>query len=171
MCDTLHTSPWVFNFGRFAPDCTGLPQQIWKRQNCNQVIKPGPGRPAGIVENCTVYDGLEIIDSEFYPRNISVPDTENGETETTSKLIETNKTIPAGLPGPGFITWLQFCLFHICWGSPVQWGLCEYVIVHTILGGSPVILWISLGGKPKWLPLKFGYYNAHKPHLARNVRN
>ena len=25
------------------------------------------------------------------------------------------------------------------------------------LGASPVILWISLGGKPKWLPLKFGY--------------
>ena len=42
---------------------------------------------------------------------------------------------------------------------PDQWGLCEYVIVHTILGGSPVILWISLGGKPKWLPLKFGYHD------------
>ena len=28
-----------------------------------------------------------------------------------------------------------------------EWGLCEYVIGHTILGGSPVILWISLGGK------------------------
>ena len=34
------------------------------------------------------------------------------------------------------------------------WGLYEYVIVHanvivhTSLGGSPVILWISLGGKP-----------------------
>ena len=41
-----------------------------------------------------------------------------------------------------------------------QWGLCEYVIVHTILGGSPVILWISLGGKPKWLPLKFGYHDV-----------
>ena len=39
-------------------------------------------------------------------------------------------------------------------------GLCEYVIVHTILGGSPVILWISLGGKPKWLPLKFGYHDV-----------
>ena len=39
-----------------------------------------------------------------------------------------------------------------------QWGLCEYVIVHTILGGSAVILWISLGGKPKWIPLKFGYH-------------
>ena len=37
-----------------------------------------------------------------------------------------------------------------------QWGLCEYVMVHTILGGSSVILWISLGGKPKWLP--FGYH-------------
>ena len=37
-----------------------------------------------------------------------------------------------------------------------QWGVCEYVIVQTILGGSPVILWISLGGKPKWLQLKFG---------------
>ena len=42
----------------------------------------------------------------------------------------------------------------------VQWGLCEYIIVHTILGGSPVILWISLGGKPKWLPLKFGYHDV-----------
>ena len=42
----------------------------------------------------------------------------------------------------------------------MQWGLCEYVIVHTIWGGSPVILWISLGGKPKWLPLKFGYHDV-----------
>ena len=42
----------------------------------------------------------------------------------------------------------------------VQWGLCEYVIVHTILVGSPVILYISLGGKPKWLPLKFGYHDV-----------
>ena len=36
----------------------------------------------------------------------------------------------------------------------------EYVIFHTIWGGSPVILWISLGGKPKWLPLKFGYHDV-----------
>ena len=41
-----------------------------------------------------------------------------------------------------------------------EWGLCEYVIVHTILGGSSDILWISLGGKPKWLPLKFGYHDV-----------
>ena len=44
--------------------------------------------------------------------------------------------------------------------ASIGWGLCEYVIVHTILGGSPVILWISLGGKPKWLPLKFGYHDV-----------
>ena len=25
-------------------------------------------------------------------------------------------------PARGFITWLQFCPFHICWGSPVQSG-------------------------------------------------
>ena len=37
-------------------------------------------------------------------------------------------------------------------------GACT-LIVHTILGGSPVILWISLGGKSKWLPLKFGYHD------------
>ena len=73
----------------------------------------------------------------------------------------------------------------MCWyacGSPLmKWGLCEYVIVHTILGGSPVILWISLGGKPKWLPLKFGYhdvmrtspiqalpvYPTHRPSFSR----
>ena len=40
------------------------------------------------------------------------------------------------------------------------WGLCEYVIVLTLWGGSPVILWISLGGKPKWLSLKFGYHDV-----------
>ena len=37
---------------------------------------------------------------------------------------------------------------------------CLNVIVHTILGGIPVILWISLGGKPKWLPLTFGYHDG-----------
>ena len=47
------------------------------------------------------------------------------------------------------------------WGSfEGGWGLCEYVIVHAILGGSPVILWISLGGKPNWLPLNFGYHDV-----------
>ena len=43
------------------------------------------------------------------------------------------------------------------WANGALW---EYVMVHTILGGSPAILWISLGGKPKWLPLKFGYYDV-----------
>ena len=33
-------------------------------------------------------------------------------------------------------------------------------LVHTIWGGGPVILWISLGGKPKWLPLNFGYHDV-----------
>ena len=41
-----------------------------------------------------------------------------------------------------------------------KWDLCEYVIVHTILPPSPVILWIELGGKPKWLPLNFGYHDV-----------
>ena len=50
-------------------------------------------------------------------------------------------------------------IIRVC-SSLQEWGLCEYVIVHTILGGSPVILWISLGGMPKWLPLKFGYRDA-----------
>ena len=34
------------------------------------------------------------------------------------------------------------------------------VVVHTILGGSPIILWISLDGKPKCLPLTFGYHDV-----------
>ena len=41
-----------------------------------------------------------------------------------------------------------------------QWGLCDYVTVHTILPPSAVILWMELGGKPKWLPLKFGYHDV-----------
>ena len=44
--------------------------------------------------------------------------------------------------------------------TQAKWGLCEYVIVHTILGGSPLILCISLGGMPKWLPLKLRYHGV-----------
>ena len=60
------------------------------------------------------------------------------------------------------------CVVHV--GGPGRdvnfTCLCEYVIVHTFMGGSPVILWISQGGKPKWLPLKMwiSWRNAHKPH-------
>ena len=52
-------------------------------------------------------------------------------------------------------------------------GLCEYVIVDTILGGSSVILWISLGGKPKWLPLKFGHHDVMRksPTMIKTVGN
>ena len=42
----------------------------------------------------------------------------------------------------------------------VGWGLCAHIIVHTILPPRPVILWIELGGKPKWLPLNFGYHDV-----------
>ena len=49
------------------------------------------------------------------------------------------------------------CCARINQGEPHTFS---FVIVHTILGGSPVILWISLGGKPKWLPLKFGYHDV-----------
>ena len=41
-----------------------------------------------------------------------------------------------------------------------RWGLCPYIIVYAILPPSPVILWIELGGKPKRLPLKFGYHDV-----------
>ena len=54
----------------------------------------------------------------------------------------------------------EFVRRLISFSDYLKWGLCEYVIVHTILGGNPVILWISLGGKPKWLPLKFGYHDV-----------
>ena len=40
-----------------------------------------------------------------------------------------------------------------------KWGLSAYVIVHTMLPPSPVILWTELGGKPKWLPLSFGNHD------------
>ena len=36
-------------------------------------------------------------------------------------------------------------------------GLRTFVIVHTILPPTAVILWIELGGWLKWLPLNFGY--------------
>ena len=33
------------------------------------------------------------------------------------------------------------------------------LVVHMNLPPSPVILWTELGGKPKWLPLDFGYHD------------
>ena len=57
--------------------------------------------------------------------------------------------------------WWHGILFYCNWyWQHGKWGLCEYVKVHTILGGSPVILWISLGGKPKLRPLKFGHHDV-----------
>ena len=43
--------------------------------------------------------------------------------------------------------------------APKAWRscLCAYVTVYVKLPPSPVILWIELGGKPKWHPLHFGY--------------
>ena len=41
-----------------------------------------------------------------------------------------------------------------------EWGLNAYVIIHSISPPSPVILLIELGGKPKWLPLNFGYHDV-----------
>ena len=45
-------------------------------------------------------------------------------------------------------------------------GPVRNVIVHTVSPPSPVILWIALGGKPKWFLLNSGYHevSAHKPH-------
>ena len=41
-------------------------------------------------------------------------------------------------------------------------GMREYVTVHTthILPPGPINLWIELGGRPKWLPLNFGYHDV-----------
>ena len=45
------------------------------------------------------------------------------------------------------------------------------VTVHTILPPSPVILWIELGGKPKWLPLNFGYHDVMRTGTITSARN
>ena len=50
-----------------------------------------------------------------------------------------------------------FYWMALCWHT---WGLCEYIIAHTNVPPNPVILWIELGGKPKWLPLIFGYHDV-----------
>ena len=59
--------------------------------------------------------------------------------------------------------------------TKIEWRLCKYIIVHTKFTPSPVILWIELDGKPKWLPLNFliPWRNAHK-HIElaqRTFRN
>ena len=55
---------------------------------------------------------------------------------------------------------------HGCMRTLSVCGLCAYIIVHTIVPSSPVILSTELGGKPKWLPLNIGFHDivrtAHK---------
>ena len=41
----------------------------------------------------------------------------------------------------------------------LQWGSCDYKARLKLPAPSLVILWIELGGKPKWLPLNFGYHD------------
>ena len=49
---------------------------------------------------------------------------------------------------------------HVQHPGSEKCGLCEYVMFHTKLPPSPVILWIELGGEPKWLPLILRYYDV-----------
>ena len=49
-------------------------------------------------------------------------------------------------------------------------SLCKYVIVHTILPPSPVILWIELGSKPKWRPLNFEYHDVMRSAPIEHAR-
>ena len=39
-------------------------------------------------------------------------------------------------------------------------ALCVYIIVHSKMPSSQAILWIELGGNPKWLLLNFGYHDV-----------
>ena len=54
-------------------------------------------------------------------------------------------------------------------------SVCEYIIIHALLAAQSshsVILWIELGGKPKWLPVHFGYHahGVHKPPLSQDLK-
>ena len=60
-------------------------------------------------------------------------------------------------------------LIRLCQGERGKWGLCEYVIVHTMLAPNPVISWMEQCGKPKWLPLNFGYHDVTRTAPIANV--
>ena len=70
-------------------------------------------------------------------------------------LIKFHVSIHSGHVHRGWLRSILFLTFH-----KQRWGLRDYVIVHTILPPSPVILRIELGGKTKWLPLSFGYHDV-----------
>ena len=66
-------------------------------------------------------------------------------------------------------TWMETCIQRVGRQPECEWGLYVYVIIHTILPPSLVILW-ELGGKPKWLPLNFGYQDAMRTALIEKHR-
>ena len=98
-----------------------------------------------------------------------------------------NGAVPASTPGfrchriydrritSWYPIWETFRLasqFYMYAENGWQWRLYAYIIVHTILPPSPVILWIELGGK---LPLNFGYHYVKRMtpcvHSCRPARH
>ena len=75
-----------------------------------------------------------------------------------------------------FICWLSIWIswviglrqsFSFPWTNVSLWCTNGCTAISGPTGiHRPVILWIELGGKPKWLPLnsRWAWYNAHKPH-------
>ena len=62
------------------------------------------------------------------------------------------------------------CFFFHCRTRIYEWGLCEYVIVHTILGGSPVSHSVDLAGwqaEMASIEIWITWLKAHKPHLVQ----
>ena len=63
-----------------------------------------------------------------------------------------------------------FSLFERCMTLPVgTWSIGPVRIRHSShdFGWQSSLLWISLGGKPKWLPLKFGYHDEMRTSPLR----
>ena len=51
--------------------------------------------------------------------------------------------------------------------KPFQWLKCDYVKFHTFLPPSPVIVWVELDDKSKWLPSDSGYNDVMRQ--ANNI--
>ena len=103
--------------------------------------------------------GPMLIKSPEDRRNFGAVKLEEVTWKVKLSLRWTSSTCPVGIELRFGWERLHFStLFVQCRKN--NGAQCEYVIVHTIWGGSPVILWVWLCGKPKWLPLKFGYHDV-----------
>ena len=150
MCQITLTNQQLFS--QLHSDCLGsIPPEKEKHwQHCCNHLQSSPISKLTKGTQMDCFGNLSVF---LYLRRILRAPCGNSDLRRRTRLFSKSTALSQSWMGMNLSSPDQ----QIYW----EWGLCEYA--HTNLQPSPIIRWILLGGKPKWLPWTG---NAHKPQLG-----